>query len=402
MHLYVTDVFLDKKINTDVTILPLSINYEKTMEGDLYSSELQGDSKIRESLRSLLASSSVLNINFGQITLKLADPISLRSYTAAHMDAMKGATQLPPRLTYTPNPGPLPTFVAASSVRAPLDDEEGAVERKDVVITQSEFKYDPYGRNEHRKHFNRQLAYKIVYDLSRTSECMCTHLVATLMLMYRQGITKAQLVRKVDWLRQEVNSRGMKVVGTDGNYRTSIVDEAMTHLRSTIVQRRQNVYEPAILARHEYKNMLVLGHYRNKIAHLFWLEGLVACALYALVGHGHDGAVITSSSVSSTSSAPVSGVASSIRAAFSGGRASSAPASSSGAEWKNGAGVDKEVLLHEVRFLHSLLHREFIYKEHPDTPDVSLPFLLFPYFCMALLLFYVSQHRTLKVSLIQW
>jgi hypothetical protein len=39
------------------------------------------------------------------------------------------------------------------------------------------------------------------------------------------------------------------------------------------VERRKNVYEPAIASRQEYNNMLALGHYRNKLVHCFYREG---------------------------------------------------------------------------------------------------------------------------------
>jgi glycerone phosphate O-acyltransferase/fatty acyl-CoA reductase len=40
------------------------------------------------------------------------------------------------------------------------------------------------------------------------------------------------------------------------------------------------VLEPAISPRADYSNLLTLGLYRNRIAHLFFLEALWACALY--------------------------------------------------------------------------------------------------------------------------
>src|SRR5262249_31103762 len=55
--------------------------------------------------------------------------------------------------------------------------------------------YDPFSDGNDRKYFNRALAYHISYDLVQGSQCMPTHLVATLMLMYRQGITREQLVQ---------------------------------------------------------------------------------------------------------------------------------------------------------------------------------------------------------------
>lgn len=46
-------------------MIPITINYERTMESTLYSSELLGERKIKESLKNLLLSSPILNSNFG-------------------------------------------------------------------------------------------------------------------------------------------------------------------------------------------------------------------------------------------------------------------------------------------------------------------------------------------------
>ena len=92
-----TDAYLDGKVS-NVYIVPISIYYEKTMEGEIYSNELLGENKIRESLKSLLSSSSVLAGKFGSIAVNFAQPISLKEYTAQHMAQYRdtpGIQQLP-------------------------------------------------------------------------------------------------------------------------------------------------------------------------------------------------------------------------------------------------------------------------------------------------------------------
>jgi hypothetical protein len=242
--------------------------------------------------------------------------------------------------------------------------------------------------------------------------------------MYRHGITKSQLVQKVDWLRSEVEARGMRVANTYALNRTNIVndgtllfffvslppsdllthlyvmrndDAAVKHLGATIVERRQNVLEAAIASRHEYKNMLVLGQYRNKIAHLFFREGVVACALYALGGHGAEAVTPTASSWSSPVSSipPTSPAAAAVPLSASAVLSAAAATLAAAATRRSGSsdslaseskvsvgvptsdelsvgpgnGAPREALLKEMRFLHSLLHREFIYQDHPDTPE---------------------------------
>ena len=194
----------------------------------------------------------------------------------------------------------------------------------------------------YRKNFNLTLAYDIIYEMQLGTEIMPTHLVSTLMLMYRQGITKQQLVTKVDWLRREILRRGGETNNFATNDRTGVVTKAIGFLSHVIVQRRQEIYEPAINSRNEYKNMLILGHYRNKIVHLFFKEGIVACALYALMDKQEQ--------------VPMS--------------AQKATSSSAAASAITHVGISRAALLTEVRFLFNLLQREFIYTNQiPDRID---------------------------------
>jgi glycerol-3-phosphate O-acyltransferase len=80
--------------------------------------------------------------------------------------------------------------------------------------------------------------------------------------------------------------------------------------------------EPAISRRDEFDNMLLLGQYKNKIMHYFFLEAVVCCALYAV-----------------------------------------------GKKAGGDAAVPRAVLLSEAQFLYSLMHYEFHWKSNPDMPD---------------------------------
>ncbi len=78
------------------------------------------------------------------------------------------------------------------------------------------------------------MAYDVVYRLSQGIEAMATHLVATLMLQYRQGVTRVQLLNKVDWLRQEIVARGGRVAGFEMEFREQVLDRALQHLSAVV------------------------------------------------------------------------------------------------------------------------------------------------------------------------
>lgn len=61
-------------------IVPITINYEKVLEGDTYPYELMGEEKVRESLMRLMRASTTLLQNYGKIYIEIIEPISLKKY----------------------------------------------------------------------------------------------------------------------------------------------------------------------------------------------------------------------------------------------------------------------------------------------------------------------------------
>ena len=75
----VAEPFLKGKVY-DTLIVPVSISYKRILEENLYAYEMLGIPKPKESTSGLLAATSVLQENYGNIYVKLNEPISLRTY----------------------------------------------------------------------------------------------------------------------------------------------------------------------------------------------------------------------------------------------------------------------------------------------------------------------------------
>ena len=71
-----TDAFFDKKIE-EVTFIPVTINYTRTLEGESFPNELTGENKVKESLSRIIKAFSILAMNFGTIHLDFYAPIKL-------------------------------------------------------------------------------------------------------------------------------------------------------------------------------------------------------------------------------------------------------------------------------------------------------------------------------------
>uniref|UniRef100_M4BTD7 GPAT/DHAPAT C-terminal domain-containing protein n=1 Tax=Hyaloperonospora arabidopsidis (strain Emoy2) TaxID=559515 RepID=M4BTD7_HYAAE len=181
------------------------------------------------------------------------------------------------------------------------------------------------------------LGYAITDALIENATCAMSHVVATILLVYRQGISKPELVRQAGQLRLEILRRGGRVVGTQGRSPTDVVDRALELLHELVIMRRKDLVEPAVTSREQYPNMIGLGYYRNKLLHWFNREGVLACAYHALdVFNLNSG---KGSTVSST---------------------------------LGEAGVDRQELLDGASFLHKMLTMEFVRKDDPVADSARL------------------------------
>jgi len=77
--------FIQKKV-PDLVIVPVSISYEKVLEAELYSNELQGEQKVKESFSGLLKARSILNTDFGRVNIIPNAPISVKTYMSENYD----------------------------------------------------------------------------------------------------------------------------------------------------------------------------------------------------------------------------------------------------------------------------------------------------------------------------
>ena len=229
-------------------IVPISLDYERPLETLLYSSELLGQRKPKETLGNLLKSAQVLSQSFGRIALTFGAPISAHSLLpqlARDLDM--------PRITCVgePAPGPTDCNVAyrESAARAPL---------------------------------MRAVANRLVGAIHGSTAAMPTHLVATLCLQYRQGIGMASLVKQVEWLRRQVVARGGRVACTEGQQRRQLPKVALDLLSPLVTDAEgRQVFAPNVSRREDYGRWITLGYYRNKLLQWWSLEGIWAIAMFA-------------------------------------------------------------------------------------------------------------------------
>lgn len=225
-----TDTYFDNRLG-EITFFPINLNYEKVMEADAYSREWLGEKKNKESLSNLVKASQVLADNFGRISIKFSEPISLDSYTQ-------------------------------------------------MIIKQKEKEgvdFDPYNNPKDKQYVNTSLAYQIVYDINSMTVWAPMSLIGALLLSNRLGIHEKVLYQEVDWLINEIVRRN-----------EGWNDWILEHIPEKIARMAFENYGDHISKKNdmlvfsEHRSILVMAYYRNRLIHLFARDGFILVSLKAL------------------------------------------------------------------------------------------------------------------------
>jgi glycerol-3-phosphate O-acyltransferase len=217
----------------DLTLVPITISYDKIIEEEQHIRELLGEPKPKLSLRGLLTTGidRVRSHNFGRISVQFGEEISLASYST--------------KLT---------------------------LKKKAEGVS-----LNPLKSKEDRRLIVHELAWDIIHTFNREQILMSTCLVSAIVLAERRVVSKELLVARYVWLRNEVRSRKGRVDSVPGDAPGAVAHAL--RLLGDCLDLRRSIIEPAIIARRDYKNLLQLGLYSNALVPLFFSEGMCAVAL---------------------------------------------------------------------------------------------------------------------------
>ncbi|CAN8009546.1 unnamed protein product [Ixodes pacificus] len=81
----VLELFFTSRVS-DITVIPISITYDRTLEENLYAYELLGVPKPKESTSGLVKARGILSDDYGNIFIKFGNPMSVRSFCGPHVD----------------------------------------------------------------------------------------------------------------------------------------------------------------------------------------------------------------------------------------------------------------------------------------------------------------------------
>ena len=229
----------------DLAFIPVSIDYEKIVEGSSYSRELLGGEKKPEDVGALIRAPTVLLRRYGTIHLRFDEPVLLRE------------------------------FMRSRGLEGP------------ETVTEDE-----------KRSLVRALGHRIMWGIARVSTVTPQALVSTALLSHTgRGLPAALLSARVGALRRmlledgSVPSAGLAGVPTDPTVPGPVREAVLGFVEDKLVRTEQAKGETVYLPVDERRAQL--AYYKNTILNLLAPRALVACAVLRGVLDGSEDSVRT-------------------------------------------------------------------------------------------------------------
>ena len=219
----------------DVVLVPISISYDRIIEGSSYSKELMGNAvKEAESLLGVIKMASILKFNYGAIDVAIGKVIR---------------------------------------ARAALQERLGVNDLASNKVSEEDW----------RRAVNT-VGYLVMYECNRVSIARPTALIATILLTIRnpssaRGVGAKELIKWVQILRNEIVFRHGRVaqLGTNPTTNLAAIEQALDVMGTNLVESNKRQYEVV----YSPKRRMELSYYKNSVIHWFVEEGITACSIHA-------------------------------------------------------------------------------------------------------------------------
>lgn len=223
----VFDIFLKSYLKGEIStkhlhIVPISINFERVLEGETFPFELLGEEKVKESFSRIVSSVNILNKNFGRIFIEFCEPINMLSFKKSTTEPIENNVKF--------------------------------------------------------------LKNRILLELNEKSVVMPTNIISSILLMSRKGITEEALISRCEWIASELVKRKKKI-GSYADSSVQIPVRSAIKLLDKIIMRKKDMFGLSVTPKVDYKNVLLLSYYRNALLNTFADEAIMACALVGFGHH---------------------------------------------------------------------------------------------------------------------
>lgn len=263
----------------DVFIVPISISYEKLLDGNFVSEQL-GEPKVMETFTAALTSIwRILHSNYGAVRVDFCQPFSLREFLNSARTSSSASL----------------FFDCPLSLLGPAKDDASPVKYKESSASATSLSSADSIAEDTRAAI-KSLANHVVHQSTASLALMSTNLVAFLLLTkHRKGGTLQQLAESLCWLRSAASQRDHQVMCPGESAETVrhacallgkelVISETVQMEWSSGDTENNNVkivfYRPAL----HLPSVLELQYYANAVLPVFVHEAIVVTSLYALAG----------------------------------------------------------------------------------------------------------------------
>ncbi|XP_031246559.1 glycerol-3-phosphate acyltransferase 1, mitochondrial [Mastomys coucha] len=255
----------------DILVIPVGISYDRIIEGH-YNGEQLGKPKKNESLWSVARGVvRMLRKNYGYVRVDFAQPFSLKEY-------LEGQCQKPVSAPLSLEQALLPAIL-------PSRPSDAVAEREDTPTLEPRNPAD----EAFRRRLIANLAEHILFTASKSCAIMSTHIVACLLLYrHRQGINLSTLVEDFFVMKEEVLARDFDL-GFSGNSEDVVMHAIQLLGNCVTITHTSRKDEFFITPSTTVPSVFELNFYSNGVLHVFIMEAIIACSIYAVLNKRGSG-----------------------------------------------------------------------------------------------------------------
>ncbi|XP_042562740.1 dihydroxyacetone phosphate acyltransferase [Clupea harengus] len=237
----------------DVSLMPVSISYERVLEEALYARELLGVPKPKESTSGLLKARKIFSEDYGSMHVYFGSPVSVRSLA------------------------------------------QGRINRSQYNLVP---RHIPQKPSNEIQSFVNDTAYQLVRMQEENMVLKPWVLIATVLMQNLDGMELSQLVEQTVWLRDLARSFGAFLDWPDHTSSSKVVSSSLSLHRNLasvcggrvclLVGRPPGPESPETALFERAVSVLSCASYRNQILHVFLRPALLAVAMQAATSPRKD------------------------------------------------------------------------------------------------------------------
>ncbi|TNV85444.1 hypothetical protein FGO68_gene11996 [Halteria grandinella] len=235
------EAFFDTLVNThlqenqnkqDLIFVPVTINYDRVIEGEILPLDLLGESVKKDSAMQIFKSLALAKKQQGKVFVRYSQPISFEKLSQAYSQKL-------------------------------------CMDFGEIVKNKDQFALM-------KSNISQALLFAQVDNLV----IMTTSIVAALILMNRKGIAKDLLVQRAVFVYEEILERG-GIVQINIKPNDKYVTKSLSYL-SDFLEIKNGIVMPNQQQDKAMKSVMMLTYYRNHLVHLFITDAEIASVLFAL------------------------------------------------------------------------------------------------------------------------